>query len=172
MILLICKTNSVYLSEGGVSLSKAQIGKCGELLVQYQLLLRGIESAPMSTDTGIDLVTYSSKLPHPITVQVKTNLQPKPGGGKGKLALDWWIPSDSPAQYVALVDLSSQGIWFMSLAELRAHAQQQPAGRFHVYMYTDTSFRPRLSDRFSHLHEFEHFKLANRVSEIYQIETS
>jgi hypothetical protein len=91
-------------------LATAQIGKCGELLVQYQLLLRGIESAPMSTDTGIDLVTYSPAAPHPITVQVKTNLQSKPGGGTGKHALDWWVPENSPAHYVALVDLSSQSI--------------------------------------------------------------
>ena len=150
-----------------MSLAKAQIGKCGELLVQYQLLLRGIESAPMSTDTGIDLVTCSPKLPHPITVQVKTNLQSKPGGGKGKLALDWWVPNDTPAHYVALVDLSSESIWFMSPAELRIHAQQQPAGRLHIYMYTDPSAQPRRSDRLAHLHEFEHFKLANRVSAVY-----
>ena len=43
-------------------------------MVQYQLLLHGIESAPMSTDTGIDLVTYSPKTATPVTVQVKTNL--------------------------------------------------------------------------------------------------
>jgi len=150
-----------------MSLATAQIGKCGELLVQYQLLRRGIESAPMSTDTGIDLVTYSPNAPHPITIQVKANLQSKPGGGKGKLALDWWVPSNSPAQYVALVDLSSESIWFMSPAELRVHAQQQPTGRLHIYMYTDASVRPRKSDRLVRLHEFEQFKLANRVSAIY-----
>ena len=33
-------------------LTKAQIGKCGEILVQYRFLRLGIESAPMSTDTG------------------------------------------------------------------------------------------------------------------------
>jgi hypothetical protein len=150
-----------------MSLTTAQIGKCGELLVQYQLLLRGIESAPMSTDTGIDLVTYSLALPHLITVQVKTNLQSKPGGGRGKHALDWWVPANSPAHYVALVDLSSEAIWFMSPAELHTHAQQQPAGRLHIYMYTDSSVRTRRSDRLAHLHEFEHFKLANRASAIY-----
>lgn len=151
----------------GMSLTKPQIGKCGELLVQYELLLRGIESAPMSTDTGIDLVTYSPRLPYPITVQVKTNRQSKPGGGKGKHALDWWVPIDSPAHYVALVDLSRQDIWFLSPTELLVHAQQQPAGRLHIYMYTDPSVRTRRSDRLAHLHEFEHFKLANRVPEIY-----
>jgi len=35
-----------------VPLTKAQIGKCGEILVQYRFLRLGIESAPMSTDTG------------------------------------------------------------------------------------------------------------------------
>lgn len=54
----------------------AQIGKCGELLVQYQLLLRGIESAQLTTDSGIDLVAYSPKNEKPLTIQVKANLQP------------------------------------------------------------------------------------------------
>jgi hypothetical protein len=31
-----------------VSLSSAQIGRCGELLVQYELLLRGVEFAPLT----------------------------------------------------------------------------------------------------------------------------
>ena len=121
----------------------------------------------MSTDTGIDLVTYSPSAPIPMTVQVKTNLQAKPGGGKGKMALDWWVPSDTPAQLVALVDLSRQNIWLMSPAELSAHAQQKPEGRLHIYMYTDTSARPRRLDRLAHVHEFEQFLLTNRVSSIY-----
>lgn len=150
-----------------MTLATAQIGKCGELLVQYHLLLRGIESAPMSTDTGIDLVSYSPHLPHPITVQVKTNLQSKPGGGKGKHALDWWIPGNTPADYVALVDLSTETIWFMTLAELKAHAQQQSSGRLHIYMYTDTSVKPRRSERLVLLHEFEQFKFSGRVDAIY-----
>jgi hypothetical protein len=148
-------------------LTTAQIGKCGELLVQYQLLLRGIESAPMSTDTGIDLVTYSPALPHPVTVQVKTNLQSKPGGGRGKHALDWWVPHKSPADYVALVDLSSQGIWFLSPAELLLHAQQQPARGLHIYMYTDATVHPRRPDRLAHLHEFDPFRLSHRAPVIY-----
>ena len=150
-----------------MTLSKAQISKCGELLVQYHLLLHGIESAPMGTDSGIDLVTYAPKQPHPITVSVKTNLQSKPGGGKGKAALDWWVPNDCPAHYVALVDLSRQDIWLMTPVELLIHAQQQPEGRLHFYMYTDSTVRPRRADRLVHLHEFEQFKLANRVAAIY-----
>ena len=42
-----------------MELTTAQIGKAGELLVQQKLLLNGIESAPLATDAGIDLVAYS-----------------------------------------------------------------------------------------------------------------
>ena len=38
----------------------------------------------MTTDSGIDLVAYASTTAIPHTIQVKTNLKPKPGGGKGK----------------------------------------------------------------------------------------
>jgi len=77
--------------------TKQQIGKAGELIVQQKLLLMGIESAPLTTDSGIDLVTYSKNKDDALTGQVKSNLELKPAGGKGKLALDWWIPDDTPA---------------------------------------------------------------------------
>jgi hypothetical protein len=78
-----------------MKLTTAQIGRCGELLVQYALLSRGVESAPMSTAAGIDLVAYSPASQNPYTIQVKTNLSAKPGGGKGAPALDWWVRSSS-----------------------------------------------------------------------------
>jgi hypothetical protein len=94
-----------------MALSTAQIGKCAELLVQYRLLLLGIESAPMGSDTGVDLVAYSPRLAQAITIQVKTNLRAKLGGGKGKAALDWWVAESVPAVLVALVDLSTEKVW-------------------------------------------------------------
>src|SRR5687767_5493305 len=94
-------------------LTTAQIGKCGELLVRMRLLMHGIESAEMTTDAGIDLVAYSPASKTAITIQVKTNLAPKPGGGTGKNALDWWTQEASPAQAHALVDLSTDRIWLL-----------------------------------------------------------
>jgi len=81
--------------------------------VQYKLLLYGIESSPLTTDSGIDLVAYSGKNQDAVTIQVKTNLKPKPGGGKGKLAIDWWIPVESPADLFALVDLEKNRVWLV-----------------------------------------------------------
>jgi hypothetical protein len=150
-----------------VVLAKAQIGKCGELLVQYLLLLRGVESAPMSTDTGVDLVAYSPKLARATTIQIKANLKAKPGGGKGKLALDWWIDENTPVEYIALVDLSSQHVWILSKNELDTLSQQKSNGRFHLYMYIDPTTRPKKAGRLAHLHEFERYKLENRAHEIF-----
>jgi hypothetical protein len=69
----------------------------------------------MSTDDGIDLVAYSPISKLPSTIQVKANLKPKPGGGKGKEALDWWLSENSLAEFVALVDLSEARIKFSSI---------------------------------------------------------
>lgn len=148
-------------------LGTAQIGRCGELLVQFRLLLLGVDSAPMSTDVGVDLVAYSPRRAEPISIQVKTNLKPKPGGGKGKAALDWWVPVDTPARYIALVDLASDSVWLLSREDLAAVAQQQSSGRYHVYMYTDRAAKPRKTGRLVHAHEFERFLLSHCAKRVF-----
>ena len=81
-------------------LTTQQIGRLGELLVQYELLRHGIDSAPMTTDTGIDLVAYSPGKKTSFTIQVKANLAPKPRGGKGAAAIDWRVDEDCPAEWI------------------------------------------------------------------------
>ena len=105
-------------SQRAVTPTKAQIGRAGELLVQTKLLLGGVESAQMTTDTGIDLVAYSAIASAAITIQVKSNLQPKPAGGKGKPHLGWWVPTDCPAELVAFVDLQESRVWIVRTTEL------------------------------------------------------
>jgi hypothetical protein len=83
---------AVHAAKIAATLKKAQIGRCGELLVQYKLLKEGVESAPMTTDAGIDLVAYSPKSREPVTIQVKACHRPKRAGGKGRMTLDWWVP--------------------------------------------------------------------------------
>jgi diacylglycerol kinase family enzyme len=41
-------------------MSTQHIGAAGELLVQYQLLKMGIDSARMTTDAGVDLVVCAA----------------------------------------------------------------------------------------------------------------
>ena len=68
-------------------MNNQQIGRCGELLFQYKLLLLGIESSRMKTGSGIDLVAYSPRNRRAYTVQIKTNEKPMPSGENGKLSL-------------------------------------------------------------------------------------
>jgi len=145
-----------------MSLTTAQIGRCGELLVQLELLKRGIESAAVTTDTGIDLVAYLPEQSKAITIQVKTNLKAKPGGGKSRLCLDWWIPSACPADFVALSELDSNRIWLFTKSELKECAQQSPEGRFHFFMYTEQGL-PRRDGKLHHDHEFNEYLLEQAV---------
>jgi hypothetical protein len=57
-------TGTVYYSfdEKEMKPTKAQIGRAGELFVQQKLLLNGIDSSPLTTDYGIDLVAFSHRL--------------------------------------------------------------------------------------------------------------
>ena len=119
------------------------IGRCGELLVQYKLLKLGIESAPMTTDAGVDLVVFAPAAQRAVTVQVKANGAPKPGGGKGKLALDWWISDNCPSEIAAFVDVSTDTVWLFTKKELAELAQQHSNGRYHLYMYVDSTAKSR-----------------------------
>jgi len=116
----------------------------------------------MTTDAGIDLVAYSPTAAAPKTIQVKTNLKAKPGGGKGQLALDWWLPHDSPAQLIALVDLEGDRVWLLRKVEMVELAQQRPEGRLHLYMYTGEGYVPRKN--MCHVMDFIHLRLEARSS--------
>lgn len=148
-------------------LTTQQIGKCGELLVQYHLLQNAIESAPMTTDSGIDLVAYSTKGGRALTIQVKTNLKPKPGGGKGRPSVDWWAPQNSDAELFAFVDLSTEKIWIVKNKELDSLAQQKPSGRYHFFMILDPEARDRKDKKLFRMYEFEKYKLENRLKSIF-----
>lgn len=109
-------------------------------------------------------LNYSCKWAYScVTIQVKTNLKPKPGGGKGKLALDWWVPEDSPVDMFALVDVSEQRIWMFTRTEMQQKAQQHPQGRLHFYIFTDLRVKRRSDAPAAMLEDFEDYLLENRI---------
>jgi hypothetical protein len=105
-------------------LTTAQIGRSGELLVQYRLLKHGIESALMTTDSGIDLVAYAPLDKKAVTIQVKSNQQAKAVGGKGQKALNWFHLEISPAEMVALVDLENDSFGMLNCGNTHSSTQQ------------------------------------------------
>jgi len=124
--------------------TKQHIGKAGELLVQYKLVKYGIDSSAMTTDSGIDLVAYSPKNMKAYTIQVKTQEKPLPGGGKGKLSLAWDLRDNSPAELIAITDLSTDSVWLFAFSEFEELAQQHSAkGNLKLYMYVDETVKTK-----------------------------
>ncbi len=139
-----------------------QIGRAGELYLQFLLLRAGVESSELTTDEGVDLVAFSPRRRRAYTIQVKTNLAPKPAGGQGKPALDWWVPDDCPADFVACVDLSGPRAWLFRFREFARVAQQHSSGRYHLYMWCQPDVTPR-SDRRSLLEQFTSYDATRRI---------
>ena len=139
-----------------------QIGRCGELLVQYKLLRLGIESAPMTTDAGVDLVAYAASSHRAVTILVKCTDGPKPGGGKGKPALDWRISDNCPSELAAFVDLWTDTAWLLTKPELAQLAQQHAGGKYHFYMWVDATVKPR-TGKLALRAEFDGYLLESRA---------
>ncbi len=156
------------MNQTELKIKTAQIGQCGVLLLQFELLRNCIVSAPMTTDSGVDLVAYSPKSGKAITIQVKTNKEAKRGGGKGRNALDWWISTKNTAQYIAFVDLKSKSIWMFKKDEIPHVAQQKSGGKHHFYMYIDDDVKTRTGNA-AHCYEFKKFLLENKIHEVFEI---
>lgn len=149
----------------GGSLTTAQIGASGVLLIQYRLLRRGIESAPMTTDAGIDLVVYAPQMEKALTVQVKTCLQPKPAGGHGKLACDWSLPQKKiPADLVGLVNIKADRAWLFRHDEFIAKAQQNTERGWHLYFYVDPDYQAKDG---CHENDFSPFLIESRIEYLF-----
>lgn len=115
------------------------VGAAGELLVQFRLLRRGIDSARLTTDVGVDLVAYPPGAERAVTVQVKTLERPTPAGGKGPLTTGVVFPRDCPAEYLAVVRLSDEDVWLFPIDDaLRLSKQATPR----LYWFLDPATAP------------------------------
>lgn len=140
---------------------KNMIGFSGKHFVQSMLMREGLPCS--AGKDGIDLVVTLKKPRRAFSVFVVSNLQPKRAGGKGKEALDWWIPVSTAADIIACVDLSELRIWLFEHDELPGYAQQKTGSKYHLYMYTDKAVALRGKKSMKFDYEFESFKLENRV---------
>ena len=142
------------------------IGAAGELLVQYQLLKFGIDSARLTTDAGIDLVVYVPGQQAARTVQIKANLGPKPAGGRGPLSRNWYFPHECPAELLALVALDSDKVWLFTLKEAQNLAQQHSErGVRQLYWRLDDTLAGTGSPR--HEGQMDSFLLGNRATQLF-----
>jgi len=91
--------------------STQQIGKCGELLVQYRLLTWGIETSSLTTDTGVDLVAFDEAGQKIVKIQVKAS-QIKEDSWVG-----WSVEKKTSVDYIACVDITRERFWLIEKKE-------------------------------------------------------
>ena len=144
------------IREAGMApLTTQQIGKCGELLVQYLLLREGVESSPMTTDTGIDLVAFSAG--KVITIQVKTSTHRSDSTSSW---VEWAVPITCPASHVAIVDLQADDGWILPTAEF--HKRGTKAGTNRRLMWsTDSRWKSPLAES-----DFQQYKIGPGVASL------
>ena len=119
------------------------IGAAGELLVQYKLLKHGIDSARLTTDTGVDLVMYVPGSKRAATIQVKSVHLAGPAGGKGKNAIGWRFKACEPAEWLACTHVETDSAWLFTMQTAYELAQGRRAdGSCLLYWYTDESRPP------------------------------
>lgn len=140
---------------------KNMIGLAGKYFTQAMLIREGLPTSAGKDD--IDLVVNLKKPRRRFDIFVVSNLQPKRAGGKGKEALDWWVPRKTAADIIACVDLSDLRIYLFERDELAKFAQQRTAAKYHLYMYTDKAVALRGKKSMKFDYEFESYKLENRV---------
>lgn len=147
-------------------MSTRHIGAAGELLVQYQLLKQEIDSARLTTDSGVDLVAYNPTSGRARTIQVKTATKPAPAGGKAGAppTVNWFFPHDLRADLLATVLLETDSVWLFSTQEAQTWARQHSAnGVRNMYWFTDPDRVPRGG---WHTDRMDFFRLDNRVQDL------
>ncbi|MBN2071879.1 MAG: hypothetical protein JW814_10520 [Candidatus Krumholzibacteriota bacterium] len=140
---------------------KSMIGVSGKLFVNSLLLREGILCS--HGKNGIDLVVTLKRPRRNWSILVTTNLKPKKAGGKGKMALDWWVPAKNTADYVSCVDLSTLRAWIFKNDEFQKLSQQKAGGRYHLYMYTNKGVALRGKKQMKFDYEFEPYRIENRI---------
>lgn len=132
--------------------------------MQYRLLKHGIDSARLTTDSGLDLVVYTPAR-GALTVQVKTSERPGPAGGRGALALGWTFNPDCGADLMAFVDLSTDSVWVFTMEEATDTARQTLPLRHRLYWHLNPS--PGLSAEALIQADMDRYRIENRISELF-----
>ena len=142
-----------------IKLGTQAIGAAGELLVQYQLLKHEIDSARLTTDSGIDLVIYVPGTTEAITVQVKAMQKPYTDP---RARLEWGYPLNCKADWIALVDVSRDLAWLLPVEE----AIEYSGGTADGLTYLSWYIGEKRGTKFGIESDFERYKLDNVIGRI------
>jgi len=151
-----------------VTLTTQQIGKCGELLVQYMLLKDGVDSAHLTTDPGIDLVAFpnvkasTEERRKPVTIQVKTSTTHI--GNVGDRYLRWQIPEDCPADYIAAVSFDREKFWLIRTEEFKRKAYRRASGELDLRLLLSGHEYKRIKQKEE---QFKEYEMENAIPKVF-----
>lgn len=134
-------------------------GAAGELLVQYQLLKHEIDSARLTTDSGIDLVMYVPGTRDAITVQVKAMQKPYTDP---RARLEWGYPLNCKADWLAVVDVSRDSVWLFPVEEAIGFSGGTADGLTYLSWYIGD----KRGAKYGVESDFERYRLDNVISRI------
>lgn len=140
---------------------KSLIGMSGKYLV-VSLLQREGFTCELGGD-GYDILVPLQRPIRNWKILTTANLRPKKAGGKGKMALDWWVPTSTEADHIACVDLDTLRVWLFRRSEFEKLSQQKAGGKYHLYMYTNKAVALRGKKTMKFDYEFEPYRLENRI---------
>jgi hypothetical protein len=135
------------------------IGAAGELLVQYQLLKHEIDSARLTTDSGIDLVMYVPGTTEAATVQVKAMQKPYTDP---RARLEWGYPLKCKADWLAVVDVSRDLVWLFPVEEAIGYSGGTAEGLTYLSWYVGD----KGGTKYGIESDFERYRLDNVIGKI------
>jgi hypothetical protein len=144
-------------------LGSQEIGAAGELLIQYHLIKRGIDSARLTTDSGIDLVMYVPGATAAHTVQVKATNTHYPYGPGTPPQLFWLFPVTCKAEWLAVVDLPRDQAWLFPTPEAVHIASPDRQGTATLAWYLEDNPRRR---KFGYEPEFDQYRLPTVIQRL------
>ena len=144
-----------------------QVGRCGELLVQYKLLKHGVDSAPMTTDYGIDLVAFAHKTQPTVTIQVKATERHHTDATSAWV--EWAMPKKCIADYVAVVDLERDKAWLLGREEFESASQRTTDEGRRLWWYVP---EPRYDSREPKRMEehYEEYRMDSSIPKVFGLE--
>ena len=145
-------------------LSARKVGRCGELLVQYRLLRKGVDSSYLTTDPGIDLVAFPNVSQKPVTIQVKTS---RHLGSAKETRLEWQIWENCPAEYIALVDFNRHKCWLIEIEVFKPKARSIPNNKRKLQWKFSDYAPERLKQKEE---EFKEYEMETAISRVFGLE--
>lgn len=141
------------------------IGAAGELFVQYHLIKRGIDSARLTTDSGIDLAMYIPGTREAHTIQVKATNTNCPLGPDDPPQLWWPFPVTCKAQWLAVVDLPRDLAWLLPIGDaLREARGKDSSGNTTLMWYIGE--RPKRATKIRAEADFDQYRLSTIIDRL------